>query len=173
VQQEEQKDLERNERTYLTRLRRKLRTDRDRRTGESIERLARLRKRIMQSGVTESGEDSPVLAELAGKADELYRSCLASLEKSLELWEAARQMATSEARDELIRSREALVGEVVQSIDHLAATVDHLQSSGLQRVQQDVDIAKVREELDTGLKVARRVSERVNELERGLRESER
>jgi hypothetical protein len=172
VQQEEKKDVERRDRAFLTRLRRKLRTDRDPRTAKSIDKLAGLRKRMIQSGVTESGKDSPVLPELVGKADELYRSCLKSLERSLELWEAARDMATSEARDELLRSREALVGEVVQSIDHLAATVDYLQSASLQRGQEDVDIAKVREELEMGLEVARRVTERVNELERGLRESE-
>jgi hypothetical protein len=172
VQHEEQKDEARQQRTYLTRLRRKLRTDRDPRTGKSVDKLARLRKRMIQSGVTESAEDSPVLPELVGKADELYRSCLTSLERSLELWEAARDMATSEARDELLQSREALVGEVVQSIDHLEATVDHLQSASLERGQDDTGIAKVRKELEMGLEVARRVSERVSELERGLRESE-
>jgi hypothetical protein len=118
-------------------------------------------------------DESPISRELADKAEELYTSCVTTLERSFELYQAAQGMATSEARDELLRSRDALVGEVVQSVDHLGGTVDYLQSAGLAGGADETNLGRIRDELETGLEVARRVSERVSRLEQDLAERER
>jgi hypothetical protein len=49
----------------------------------------------------------------------------------VDLGDLAREMATAEFRDRVLRSREELLREIDRSIHHLGATVDHLQAGGL------------------------------------------
>jgi hypothetical protein len=173
VVERELRESERQDRTQLTRLRRRVVRDKDPRTGDCVDKLVKLRKRMSQAARTNEDGESPVSRELADKAEELYRSCVTTLERSFELFQAAQGMATSEARDGLLRSRDALVGEVVQGVDHLGATVDYLQSASLASGADETNLGRIREELETGLEVARRVSERVSRLEQDLAERER
>ena len=111
-----------------------------------------------------------ILPEVKEKTGQLYRSCLASLERSLVLRDAALEMMTESARRNLFKSREALIGEVGTTIRHLAATLDFLQTAKLEK-DDDLHRARMWEELDFGLEVARRVEDRMNDLEQSLQDN--
>lgn len=163
-----------DERQHFERLRglhRQLRLDRDPRTGTFIQEMRRLYQRLEQACLLDTSRAGDVLPEVRDKAEELYRSCLASLERSLELSVAAQQMATAEARQQVLDARERLLAEIETSIRHLDATLDHLQTAQLRRDDREQSLSQMRTELDMGLAVARRVEARVGELERGVRES--
>jgi hypothetical protein len=153
---------------FLRQLAQRLRADGDERTGECLEQLRRLHKRLSKSGLVDGAEVSPMLPEIQRKVEQLHWSCLRSLEKSLDFWQAALEMATPNARQEMLGRREQLLEEVEGSIRHLAATVDHLRAKQLSRDDRGGELAEVRKELEMGLEVARRVERRMDELEDGI-----
>ncbi|HID77517.1 MAG TPA: hypothetical protein EYP56_16175 [Planctomycetaceae bacterium] len=174
IARRQRRDRRWRERKTLVRLRRRLRADRDVRTDECVERLQQLGARMDEVASQLVRRELPTLGELYDKVQELYASCVRSLDRSLVLWRAARHMAAPGSREELLRSREALVGEVVRSVDHLSATVAQLETLATGDATAQQEMARLRDELEMGLEVTRRVAERVGRLERGLRpEAER
>jgi hypothetical protein len=154
--------------TYLRQLAQRLRADGDERTRECLEQLRRLHRRMSKSGLVDGEGSSPMLPEIRRKVEQLHWSCLRSLEKSLDFWQAAMEMATPSARQEMLGRREQLLEEVEGSIRHLAATVDHLRAKQLSRDDRGGELVEVRKELEMGLEVARRVERRIDELEGGM-----
>jgi hypothetical protein len=152
---------------YLRRLARQLRRDRDDRTGEILRRLHHVHERFREDDVLSRAAESAVLLEIREKIEQLYWSCLRSLERSLVMWRAAREMSTPETRQAVLDRREKLVVEVQNGIAHLETTIDQLVAKSLQR-DDETDMVRVRDELDVGLQVARRVEERMSELEDDL-----
>lgn len=156
----------RDHRSYLRRLHRRLRSDKDSRTGQYLAELRRLYDRLQEAGLMGSKTSNLVLPEVRNKAEQIYRSCLSCLEQSLELWQAAQEMATDAAKEQLLASREKLLEELGESVRHLGATVDHLQAAGLRQSDESESLSHMREELEQGLEVARRVERRMAELTR-------
>jgi hypothetical protein len=152
---------------YLRRLARQLRRDRDDRTGEILRRLHQLHERFREDGLLLGRPESAVMLEIREKVEQLYWSCLRSLERSLVMWRAAGKMSTPETRQAVLDRREKLVTEVQGGIAHLETTVDQLVAQGLRRGDEQ-GMVRVRDELETGLQVARRVEERMAELEDDL-----
>jgi hypothetical protein len=163
-------ETEESHRAYLNQLETRLRADGDPRTDRSLTELRNLRDRMTGAGLTDESLSSAFVPEIREKAEQLYHSCLASLERTLELWRAAQEMATEKARTLVLDSRESLLGEVAASIRHLGATLDHLRTAELRRDRGDQSLARMREELEMGLEVARRVDQRVGELDESLRQ---
>jgi predicted nuclease with TOPRIM domain len=126
---------------------------------------------MAEAGMIGPRADDEPLSDVAADVVELYRACLVSLERSVDLHEAARDMETDPARDELLAQREELLEEIRRSEAHLGATLDRLQAAQLSREDPGDDLARMREELDAGLAVARRVQRRMDELDRALRGS--
>lgn len=159
---------------YLRELRRELRGDRDPRTSNMLKRLQRAYDRLLVSDRWRQDEPNEIFAEIRGQSHELYQSCLRLLERSLEIWKASRDMATESARQRLRDSREHLITEVQRSIENLEQTLDHIQTSQLQQGSQlEADAARLREELNEGLAVARRVEERMEQLDVDLGKRQR
>jgi len=152
----------------LRQLQDRLRHDPDPRTGEAVRQLRELYRRLDRAGVLRGEDPSAALSELCGQAVDLYRSCLASLERSQRVGEAAREMSTDEARTRLLELRENLMAEVARSIAQLGSTLDHLQAARVRREISDTQLSALRAELETGLAVARRVEQRMDELEADL-----
>ncbi len=149
----------------LGKLEQALKADHDPRTTQSLHDLQRLYRRLEKAGVVGDTIDSLVLPDIKNKAEQLYQSCLDSLARTLELWQAAKEMATAEARKQVLDQRETLIGEVRKSVYHLGKTLDHLQTSLLKRDRQDESLARTREELEMGLQVSQRVEQRIDQLE--------
>jgi hypothetical protein len=151
---------------YLRELRRALRGDRDLRTSNMLKKLQRIHDRLLMADRWQRDGASEMFGEIRVQANDLYQACLRLLERSLEIWQASRDMATESARQQLRDSREQLVTEVQNSIDHLEQTLDHIQTSQLKQGSQvQADATRLREELDEGLTVARQVEERMSQLE--------
>lgn len=152
---------------YLRRLARQLRRDRDERTGECLRRLHKLHERFREDGVLSTTSKSAALLDIREKIEQLYWSCLRSLERSLVMWRAARDMSTPETRQAVLDRRDKLVIEVQDGIAHLESTVDQLVAASLRRGDEQ-DVTQVRDELEAGLQVARRVEERMAQMEDDL-----
>ncbi len=165
ARQQLQDEGRREHRTYLRRLYRRLRKDRDRRTNKRLKQLQRIHGRLQRAGVLGRRDKADLQQDIKDDAAELYGSCVTSLERSLDLWHAAKEMASAESRDRLLAAREELLEEVGHSIAHLDATLDHLNTSKLKPGARSEQLARTREELEIGLQVARRVEQRMAELE--------
>ena len=154
---------------YLRSLRRRIRRDRDPRTSRIVIELQRIYERLCRLESPEPQSDTRILPALHDQAQQLYGSCLQSLERSYQLWNGARDMATPEARDRLLADRDRMVADVELSIQHLDASLDHLNTAVLRNDETDTtDQGRLREELEQGLEVARRVEERIDAIERNL-----
>jgi hypothetical protein len=159
---------------YLRQLRRELRGDRDPRTSNMLKKLQRVYDRLLVSERWQRDEPREIFAEIRLQCDELYQSCLRLLERSLEIWKVSRDLATESARQQLRDSREQLITEVQRSIHNLEQTLDHIQTFQLKQGSQvEADAARLREELSAGLVVARRVEERMEQLDVDLASRQR
>ncbi len=165
-------ETERSHYAFLDGLEKRLHGDGDPRTIASVRDLRKIYRRLERAGMVGEGGSGELLPEIRDHSVELYESCVESLERTLAFWNAAQEMATREAREKLLRSREELLAEIRQSIHHLGATLDHLQTAALQSERPGQELSEMRRELEMGLEVARRVSSRMDQLERGVREGE-
>ena len=148
----------------LDQLQRRLESDNDPRTGESLRILRDLEAqfRLMLKESAESNATPPV--EIVSMVERLIRSSISSLEKSLTLWQAAQRMMTRQASQNALQRREGVLVEVERSIRQMAKTLDGIREMSL-KAQSATQLAAIRKELDTSLQVARRVEERMRSLE--------
>ena len=151
----------------LDELYRKLRKDDDSHSQRSLRRLRELYERFRETPQWTPAVDLNSAVEIAATIEKLFAACVASLDRSLEMWEAARQMATETARNRLLEQRRQLLAEVAASIDQFAVTVDEVQELALTKRGSD-DLARFRHDLDQSLEVARRVEQRMHDLESEL-----
>jgi hypothetical protein len=163
-----QSGAEREHRSYLRQLQRRLRKDKDPRTNEVVKQLKALRSRLTRVGLIGRRRISETAAEIRDDARQLYRSCLTSLERTLDHQQAAGEMTTPELRQKLLSAREELISQIGESIVRLGATLDHLQTSALEPGRQSEELTRMRRELQTGLEVARRVEQRMDQIDRDL-----
>lgn len=146
---------------------RRLQQDRDPTTEHSLRQLRRLYGAFRkQSGWTESMDRRSVY-DISNKVENLVQACIISLQRSLQLWQTAQGMQTETTRKSLLAKREELLVEVSNSIGQLALTVDQVQALGIDK-QSGEDLARLRQELDQSLDVARRVEQRMRSLESEL-----
>jgi hypothetical protein len=160
-------DQDHTQDSYLDQLDERLAADNDPRTNEYIAELRRQRDRLVNSELINNHAHSKILPEIKSNAEKLFHSCLNSLERSLVFWDAANQMATREARQELLDSREQLLDEIRNSVCLLGMSLDCLHTSALRR-DDTTDLAQIRQELEMGLEVAQRVEQRMMQIENGL-----
>ena len=152
----------------------RLSRDGDARTNKALARLRVLARRIdpdlAAARADDADPDGATLPppDLLSTLNRLLDSAFDSLEKSLGLHAASRKLMTAPARAELKRRREALLDEVDLSIQHIAHTLDELQTLSLDREEPGQRLAELRHELDQSLLVARRVEERMADLDRDL-----
>ena len=156
---------------YLDRLNDRLKADGDPRP-EALLRDLRL---IMDQNRTDLRAPDAVVSrqmvEVATKSDRLYQSCIRSLERTAELWDIAQRMATPIGRETTMQRRERLVLEVEASVRHLGKIFDGVQSLGL--VHDDVnEMGRIRGELDRTLESARRIEERMQQIDDELAPSD-
>ena len=108
-----------------------------------------------------------VAVDVLGRSQQLYDSCLASLDRALALRTAAAEMATAEGKSRVLASRQKLLNEVDGGIGRIGLALDRLQAASLTR-DAGGDLPRLRDELDAGLQIARRVEERMGALEQSL-----
>ncbi len=151
----------------------RLSRDGDARTNKALARLRVLARRIdpglaAANAADADGTETLPPPDLLSTLNRLLDSAFDSLEKSLGLLAASHKLMTAPARADLKRRREALLDEVDLSIQHIAHTLDELQTLSLDREEPGQRLAELRHELDQSLLVARRVEERMADLDRDL-----
>ena len=137
----------------------KLSSDNDQRSEHCLRELRHLYQ-IVQDQVQE-GSISGSAHHILEKVEQLFQACVRQLERSYELWRAAEKL-TGRARQTMLRERDEIVQEVSESIQQLAASVEQLNSFKFR--QDEAELAKLREELDVSMRVARRAEQRMASL---------
>lgn len=148
--------------------------DKDPRTESALRDLRSL-VRAFDELRANSGSELNVLttSNIASGIHEMFEQCVGSLERSLNLWHTAEKLRTRAAKDPILKQREAIITEVGQSIRQLGQALVAIQNLGTGQGSQS-DLARISEELDQRLAVARQVEQRVkafeNQLDSGTRE---
>lgn len=150
----EQEKAEQDQR--LSELARKLEQDDDPRTEECLLRLRRLYDSLQSEAP--KGRTAIIFRE---KVEQLFQAAVKQLERSLELWEKAQQLPGGANRP-LLQERRKAIDEVVLTINHVTRTVEQYHAFQLQ--ESDHELAKLREELDQTIEVARRADEAINAI---------
>ncbi|MFN0058182.1 MAG: hypothetical protein ACKVX7_06965 [Planctomycetota bacterium] len=150
----------------------RLAKDRDPRDEQSLRTLRTLFAEFQKDAQLDKRVGANVAAEISGNVDRLYRESLSSLERCLELADAAGTVRAAETRRTLLEAREQVLGEIEANVAQLANTLDGLRTLKLRR-HDDEDLARVRAELAESLNVATRVEDRIHELERDLSRDDR
>lgn len=141
----------------------KLHGDQDPRTQTYLRDLRELYARLQRSA---HREEVPVAARsVLEKVDRLFWAAVKHLEHSYDLWETAARSAGT-ARRSILQEREQVLDEVRKTTEHLGRTVQQFQA--FRRNESESELAKLREELDETMQVARRAEERVAALGREL-----
>jgi hypothetical protein len=151
----------------IARLERRLRRDKDPRSQQYLRRLRKMVKRFREETAEQATIPSAQVAEITAHSDRLFRSCVASLERSLVLWRTAQKMHTESAKAATLEARERVFEEVEASIEHLARIFDGVHTLSLADDGQG-RMASIREELEASLNVARRVEERMQTIRESL-----
>jgi hypothetical protein len=151
----------------LDHLYQRLKQDKDPRDEKLLKQLREIHQRFREdtSWVARLSQQSVV--EITNKVEKLFAGCIMTLERSLDLAQAAARMTTQDGRRSALEARERLLEEVAQSLRQMAQTIDGVLAMGLTEHSAS-DLARIRQELDESLSVARRVEERMQSMEREL-----
>lgn len=143
----------------LERLHQRLLTDQDPRTQKCLTDLRQLVARLKVK-VDNDNVNSAAFSVIEG-VDQLFNSCVAQLEHSVDLWETARTMQGS-SREAMLHQRDELVREICETVDHLAQSVEKFHAVTTHKNRSE--LARLRRELDQSMQVAREVERRTDEL---------
>jgi paraquat-inducible protein B len=160
VMQAELDERLRREQRELDELAEKLRSDRDHRTQDYLTLLRSVR------GDFEEAAGRPGIqfrsAKICEQVSLVFKAAVRQLELSYDRWELAENLVGS-ARQKVLDEREHVLAEVEETIDRLKSTVRQFQE--IVKSEDNVDLASMREELETTMRIAKRTEERMREIE--------
>ena len=142
-----------------------LRGDGDARTEGCLRALRTLYGQFL----AELGNEQPSarVLEIASQCERLFRGCVLTLRRTLELYEAAGRMNTRGMQQRMLESRERMIVEVELSIEHLSRIIDGVHAMNVAG-NDESQLQRIRGELDASLEVATNVEQRMRTLERDL-----
>ncbi|TWT29731.1 hypothetical protein [Blastopirellula retiformator] len=141
----------------LDELARKLEQDEDPRSEECLVKL-----RTLYASLESEPDPRGAAFAFRQQVDALFYAAIRQLERSLRLWEKANRLPHGAGRPLLIERQKA-VDEVVDTVEHLARTVQQYHSFRLQ--DSDDELSKLRTELDRTMEVARRAEQVMDSIE--------
>ena len=143
----------------LDELERQLHGDQDQRTETCLRNLRNLYDTFQQSCL--EGRVVATHHQVVSQAEQIFNASVQQLERSLELYQISQKL-TGKARGEILAERERVIREVIDTRDHLSATIEQFQTFATRRNQSE--LSQLREELDETLRVAKRTEERMAEI---------
>lgn len=168
VVEEIQKDAQEERIRALDDLDDRLSRARDGRPRTALRDLRALMKAFHEEGSWTSSVNASSTFDILSKVEELCNQCVLSLEKTLDLSRIAQQMATPEAREPILEEREKIIQDVFESIRQLGKILAGIQGLGVGEGEEGSRLARVREDLDRSLEVARVVEKRMQSLDREI-----
>ncbi|MFH1098753.1 MAG: hypothetical protein V1723_02450 [Candidatus Uhrbacteria bacterium] len=142
----------------LDQLRRRLQADHDPRDEELLDALRDLVGVFRKEAHWVERVNAVSAQEIREKVEELFRMCVRKLEAEFSLSATAQTLRVAEAKNSLLAQRERLIGEVQESVKVLTTLIAGVYQLGT-RGNVDEETARIREELQRSLEVARRVEE--------------
>ena len=145
---------------HLDRLQSRLRRDNDPRTQTYLRTL-----RDLYDGMQEDVANGKLTRQagiVLGQVDKLFQAAVKHLEHSYHLWKTAKRLSGA-ARQNLNDEREQVIQEVRETVEHLSRTIEQFHSFRVK--ENEAELAKLREELDETMNVARRAEARVAALD--------
>ena len=158
----------RDKRKALDHFHHRLTMDGDERTETAMQDLRSLRQAFRQLDKIAPDLNRAMIEDIQQRSEELFQQCMSSLEKTLQLWKTADSLASEMARKPILEQREKLVGEVVQTVEHMSRTLASVQGI-TSRSDGDARLQRLRGELDQSLEVAKKVEQRIDLLLTGGR----
>ena len=146
----------------------RLTMDGDERTETAMQDLRSLRQAFRQLDKIAPNLNRAMIEDIQERSEELFQQCVSSLEKTLQLWKTADSLASETARKPILEQREKLVGDVVQTVEHMSRTLASVQGI-TNRSEGDIRLKRLRGELDQSMEVAKKVEQRVDSLLAGGR----
>ena len=153
----------RDKRKALDHFHHRLTMDGDERTETAMQDLRSLRQAFQQLDKIAPDLNQAMIDDIQQRSEELFQQCMSSLEKTLQLWKTAESLASETVRKPILEQREKLVGDVVQTVEHMSRTLASVQGI-TDRSDGDVRLQRLRGELDQSLEVAKKVEQRVDSL---------
>lgn len=127
----------------------KLKTDRDKRTGECLRSL----RQLHESYVADKEQTNE---ELRTQVEAVFYACIKHLEKSFEMWEDSRKL-NGQPKQDLLNDRNKVVAEIVTTIEHLGGAIREFHSFSVNH--GDDELSALRKELDLTMRAARKTEE--------------
>ncbi len=158
----------RDKRKALDHFHHRLTMDGDERTETAMQDLRSLRQAFRQLDKIAPDLNRAMIEDIQQRSEELFQQCMSSLEKTLQLWKTADSLASEMARKPILEQREKLVGDVVQTVEHMSRTLASVQGI-TSRSDGDARLQRLRGELDQSLEVAKKVEQRIDSLLTGGR----
>lgn len=110
--------------------------------------------------------------DIVSKAEELFGECVNSLEKTIELWDIAKKIGTSDAKEAFLKQRETLLKDVGESVKRLTKILAEIPSIGTigkpgkeNEIKNSSRLTQIGEEMNRSLEIAKKTKERMNEFE--------
>lgn len=101
--------------------------------------------------------------DIHSRVGQLFDHCVESIRQTERLWQTAQELNAPAARKPILQQREKTIEEVQTSIKQLSNTLVALQTLGAGD-RSHAELARLRDDLDQSLAVAKTVEERVNDL---------
>ncbi|MBN1880268.1 hypothetical protein JW823_09185 [bacterium] len=146
----------------------RLATDGDPRTETCLRDLRTLARAFDHNPEWRNSLNQSSAMDVLSGVEQLFTQCVASLEKSLELWYTSRQMKTEQARAPIVEQRENIIRDVTQSIQDLGRLLADIQILDINRSTHESELKRIRSELNQSLEVAKSVKDRMNRLDEEL-----
>jgi hypothetical protein len=153
-EQRGQEDLRLNE------LQKRLRSDRDFRTKDCFHLASQARTDFLS--LIQKAQGNFALLQFGQQFDQLFWATIEQLEHSLQLYEQADRLVDAR-RKAILAERERVVDDLIGAADRLRQVVDKIRSTATQ--DREVELSSLSKELDDSLEIAKRVDQRLRELE--------
>jgi hypothetical protein len=163
----EQQQAIRSEKLRLDQLAQQLTTDHDHRTQDYLTLLRSLRDDFLEV----AGQPGVQLrsGRIRAQIDMVFAAAVDQLRQSFQLWELS-QSLLGDSRKKVLANREQVLSEIASTVERLQITVTQFKE--LINKNNKSDLASMREELETTMRVARRTEERMRELENPVSSNE-
>ena len=144
----------------LADLQTRLRSDRDFRTKDCFQLATQARSDFCS--FLESNPGSFVFLQFGQQFEQLFWATIEQLEHSLQLYEQADRLVDAR-RNDILHERDRVVAELLGAADRLRMVVEKIRSTSIQNREAELDTLS--RELDDSLEIAKRVDQRLKELE--------